>query len=106
MRGGRLVVAGRGEAALGADSEEASHACTAGAEPVRAILDTCLECDFRPKLPSAGMRLPFVEFREARVLTFGLFGGADLLLQVRCAGYNGTLGFGFGRKFHLPDTDS
>ena len=25
--------------------------------------------------------------------------GADLLLQVRCAVYNGTLGFGFGQKF-------
>jgi hypothetical protein len=26
--------------------------------------------------------------------------GADLLLQVRCAVYNGTLGSGFGQKFH------
>jgi len=26
--------------------------------------------------------------------------GADLLLQVRCAIYNGTLGSGFGQKFH------
>jgi hypothetical protein len=26
--------------------------------------------------------------------------GADLLLQVRCAIYNGTLGFGFGQKFY------
>jgi hypothetical protein len=26
--------------------------------------------------------------------------GADLLLQVRCALYNGTLGAGFGRRFH------
>jgi hypothetical protein len=26
--------------------------------------------------------------------------GADLLLQVRCAVYNGTLGSEFGRKFH------
>ena len=26
--------------------------------------------------------------------------GADLLLQVRCAVYNGTLGSGFGKKFH------
>ena len=25
--------------------------------------------------------------------------GADLLLQVRCAVYNGTLGAGFGRRF-------
>ncbi len=25
--------------------------------------------------------------------------GADLLLQVRCAVYNGTLGYGFGQKF-------
>ena len=25
--------------------------------------------------------------------------GADLLLQVRCAVYNGTLGSGFGQKF-------
>lgn len=25
--------------------------------------------------------------------------GADLLLQVRCALYNGTLGSGFGQKF-------
>jgi len=25
--------------------------------------------------------------------------GADLLLQVRCAVYNGTLGSDFGRKF-------
>jgi hypothetical protein len=30
--------------------------------------------------------------------------GADLLLQVRCAVYNGTLGSGFGQKFHpAPD---
>ena len=26
--------------------------------------------------------------------------GADLLLQLRCAVYNGTLGSGFGQKFH------
>jgi hypothetical protein len=26
--------------------------------------------------------------------------GADLLLQVRCAVYNGTLGSGFGQRFH------
>jgi hypothetical protein len=26
--------------------------------------------------------------------------GADLLLQVRCAVYNGTLGSEFGQKFH------
>ena len=26
--------------------------------------------------------------------------GADLLLQVRCAVYNGKLGSGFGQKFH------
>jgi hypothetical protein len=26
--------------------------------------------------------------------------GADLLLQVRCAVYNGTLGAGFGHRFH------
>jgi hypothetical protein len=25
--------------------------------------------------------------------------GADLLRQVRCAVYNGTLGFGFGQRF-------
>jgi len=25
--------------------------------------------------------------------------GADLMLQVRCAVYNGTLGFGFGQRF-------
>jgi len=25
--------------------------------------------------------------------------GADLVLQVRCAVYNGTLGFGFGQRF-------
>src|SRR4051794_41794441 len=30
--------------------------------------------------------------------------GADLLLQVRCALYNGTLGTGFGQKF-LPTND-
>ena len=30
--------------------------------------------------------------------------GADLLLQVRCAVYNGTLGTGFGQKF-LPAND-
>ena len=30
--------------------------------------------------------------------------GADLLLQVRCALYNGTLGTGFGQKF-LPAND-
>jgi hypothetical protein len=26
--------------------------------------------------------------------------GADLLLQIRCAVYNGTLGFDFGQKFY------
>jgi hypothetical protein len=26
--------------------------------------------------------------------------GGDLLLQVRCAAYNGTLGFDFGQKFY------
>jgi hypothetical protein len=31
--------------------------------------------------------------------------GADLLLQVRCAVYNGTLGSGFGQRF-LPANDS
>ena len=31
--------------------------------------------------------------------------GADLLLQVRCAVYNGTLGSGFGQRFH-PANDS
>jgi len=31
--------------------------------------------------------------------------GADLLLQVRCAVYNGTLGSEFGQKFH-PANDS
>jgi hypothetical protein len=31
--------------------------------------------------------------------------GADLLLQVRCAVYNGTLGAEFGQKFH-PANDS
>ena len=31
--------------------------------------------------------------------------GADLLLQVRCAVYNGTLGSGFGQKL-LPANDS
>ena len=30
--------------------------------------------------------------------------GADLLLQVRCAGFNGTLGSGFGQRF-LPTND-
>jgi len=30
--------------------------------------------------------------------------GADLLLQVRCAGCNGTLGSGFGQRFH-PGND-
>jgi hypothetical protein len=29
--------------------------------------------------------------------------GADLLLQVRCAVYNGTLGFDFGQKFYLAN---
>jgi hypothetical protein len=28
--------------------------------------------------------------------------GADLLLQVRCAVYNGTLGSGFGQRFEPP----
>jgi hypothetical protein len=28
--------------------------------------------------------------------------GADLLLQARCAVYNGTLGSGFGQRFELP----
>jgi hypothetical protein len=33
--------------------------------------------------------------------------GADLLLQVRCAVYNGTLGSDYGQKFHPPnDTHS
>ena len=31
--------------------------------------------------------------------------GADLLLQVRCAVYNGTLGSAYGQKFH-PANDS
>jgi hypothetical protein len=32
--------------------------------------------------------------------------GADLLLQVRCAVYNGTLGAGFGRRFdRIAHTD-
>ena len=31
--------------------------------------------------------------------------GADLLIQVRCAVYNGTLGADFGQKFH-PANDS
>jgi hypothetical protein len=31
--------------------------------------------------------------------------GADLLLQVRCAVYNGTLGAEFGKKFH-PANDT
>jgi hypothetical protein len=31
--------------------------------------------------------------------------GADLLLQVRCAVYNGSLGSEFGQKFH-PANDS
>jgi len=31
--------------------------------------------------------------------------GADLLLQVRCAAYNGTLGAELGQKFH-PANDS
>jgi hypothetical protein len=31
--------------------------------------------------------------------------GADLLLQVRCAIYNGTLGSDFGQKFH-PTNDT
>jgi len=29
--------------------------------------------------------------------------GADLLLQVRCAVYNGTLGSGFGQRFQLAN---
>jgi len=32
--------------------------------------------------------------------------GADLLLQVRCAIYNGTLGSGFGQKFHPANDPS
>ncbi len=32
--------------------------------------------------------------------------GADLLLQVRCAVYNGTLGVGLGHRFdRIPDAD-
>ena len=32
--------------------------------------------------------------------------GADLLLQVRCAVYNGTRGTGFGHRFdRIADTD-
>jgi hypothetical protein len=31
--------------------------------------------------------------------------GADLVLQVRCAVYNGTLGSGYGQKFH-PANDT
>jgi hypothetical protein len=32
--------------------------------------------------------------------------GADLLLQVRCAVYNGTLGTGFGHRFdRMPNAD-
>ena len=29
--------------------------------------------------------------------------GANLLLQVRCAVYNGTLGSGYGQKFHAAN---
>ena len=29
--------------------------------------------------------------------------GADRLLQVRCAIYNGTLGTGFGQRFHAAN---
>jgi hypothetical protein len=29
--------------------------------------------------------------------------GADRLLQVRCAAYNGTLGSGFGQRFHAAN---
>jgi hypothetical protein len=29
--------------------------------------------------------------------------GADLLLQVRCAVYNGTLGTGFGQRFQATN---
>ena len=29
--------------------------------------------------------------------------GADRLLQVRCAVYNGTLGTGFGQRFRAAD---
>ena len=29
--------------------------------------------------------------------------GADRLLQVRCAVYNGTLGTGFGQRFHAAN---
>jgi hypothetical protein len=29
--------------------------------------------------------------------------GADRLLQVRCALYNGTLGTGFGQRFHAAN---
>ena len=29
--------------------------------------------------------------------------GADRLLQVRCAIYNGTLGSGFGQRFHAAN---
>ena len=29
--------------------------------------------------------------------------GADLLLQVRCAVYNGTLGTGFGQRFYAAN---
>jgi hypothetical protein len=32
--------------------------------------------------------------------------GADLLLQLRCAFYNGTLGAGFGQKFHPANDPS
>jgi hypothetical protein len=32
--------------------------------------------------------------------------GADRLLQVRCAVYNGTLGTGFGQRFHANDPHS
>jgi hypothetical protein len=32
--------------------------------------------------------------------------GADLLLQVRCALYNGTLGSRFGQKFQPPNDPS
>jgi hypothetical protein len=31
--------------------------------------------------------------------------GANLLLQVRCAVYNGTLGSGYGQRFH-PANDT
>ncbi len=61
-------------------------------------------CNTRPK-----QRQHYAPLEKVEPFTWGAkrmdtwtWRGADLLLQVRCAVYNGTLGSGFGQRFEPP----